>query len=265
MSELHSTVSPQELPAVHTPPGREVAVELVGVHKWYGEFHVLKDINLKVHRGERIVICGPSGSGKSTMIRCINRLEEHQQGSIVVDGIELTSDLKRIDEIRREVGMCFQHFNLFPHLTILENLTLAPIWVRKMPKKEADELAMHFLTKVKIPEQAHKYPGQLSGGQQQRVAIARALCMKPKIMLFDEPTSALDPEMVKEVLETMVSLAEEGMTMLCVTHEMGFARQVANRVIFMDAGQIIEMNEPEAFFSNPQHERTRLFLSQILH
>ncbi|WP_018388429.1 amino acid ABC transporter ATP-binding protein [Ancylobacter sp. FA202] len=240
------------------------AIELVGVNKWYGDFHVLRDINLKVHRGERIVICGPSGSGKSTMIRCINRLEEHQQGSIVVDGIELTNDLKRIDEIRREVGMCFQHFNLFPHLTILENLTLAPIWVRKMPKKEADELAMHFLTKVKIPEQAHKYPGQLSGGQQQRVAIARALCMKPKIMLFDEPTSALDPEMVKEVLETMVSLAEEGMTMLCVTHEMGFARQVANRVIFMDAGQIIEMNEPEAFFSNPQHERTRLFLSQIL-
>ncbi|MBS9477836.1 amino acid ABC transporter ATP-binding protein [Ancylobacter sp. VKM B-3255] len=242
-----------------------MAVELVGVHKWYGEFHVLKDINLRVRRGERIVICGPSGSGKSTMIRCINRLEEHQKGSIVVDGIELTNDLKRIDEIRREVGMCFQHFNLFPHLTILENCTLAPIWVRKMPKKDAEELAMHFLTKVKIPEQAHKFPGQLSGGQQQRVAIARALCMKPKIMLFDEPTSALDPEMVKEVLETMVSLAEEGMTMLCVTHEMGFARQVANRVIFMDAGQIIEMNEPEAFFSNPQHERTRLFLSQILH
>ncbi|ADH91518.1 ABC transporter related protein [Ancylobacter novellus DSM 506] len=241
-----------------------VAVELSGVHKWYGEFHVLKDINLRVLRGERIVICGPSGSGKSTMIRCINRLEEHQQGSIIVDGIELTNDLKRIDEIRREVGMCFQHFNLFPHLTVLENLTLAPIWVRKTPKKEAEELAMHFLRKVKIPEQANKYPGQLSGGQQQRVAIARALCMKPKIMLFDEPTSALDPEMVKEVLETMVSLAEEGMTMLCVTHEMGFARQVANRVIFMDAGQIIEMNEPEAFFSHPQHERTKLFLSQIL-
>ncbi|MBS7540308.1 amino acid ABC transporter ATP-binding protein [Ancylobacter lacus] len=253
------------MPAVHVPPGKETAVELVGVHKWYGEFHVLKDINLKVRRGERIVICGPSGSGKSTMIRCINRLEEHQKGSIVVDGIELTNDLKRIDEIRREVGMCFQHFNLFPHLTILENCTLAPIWVRKMPKRDAEELAMHFLRKVKIPEQANKYPGQLSGGQQQRVAIARALCMKPKIMLFDEPTSALDPEMVKEVLETMVSLAEEGMTMLCVTHEMGFARQVANRVIFMDAGQIIEMNEPNAFFSNPQHERTRLFLSQILH
>ncbi|MCS0493513.1 amino acid ABC transporter ATP-binding protein [Ancylobacter sp. MQZ15Z-1] len=265
MSESHSIVPDAQLHAVHTAPGHEVAVELVGVHKWYGEFHVLKDINLKVKRGERIVICGPSGSGKSTMIRCINRLEEHQQGTIVVDGIELTDDLKRIDEIRREVGMCFQHFNLFPHLTILENCTLAPIWVRKMPKKDAEELAMHFLTKVKIPEQANKYPGQLSGGQQQRVAIARALCMKPKIMLFDEPTSALDPEMVKEVLETMVSLAEEGMTMLCVTHEMGFARQVANRVIFMDAGQIIEMNEPEAFFSNPQHERTKLFLSQILH
>jgi general L-amino acid transport system ATP-binding protein len=251
-------------PALPVPASSGAAIELVGVNKWYGEFHVLKDINLRVHRGERIVICGPSGSGKSTMIRCINRLEEHQQGSIIVDGIELTNDLKRIDEIRREVGMCFQHFNLFPHLTILENLTLAPIWVRKMPKKDADELAMHFLRKVKIPEQANKYPGQLSGGQQQRVAIARALCMKPKIMLFDEPTSALDPEMVKEVLETMVSLAEEGMTMLCVTHEMGFARQVANRVIFMDAGQIIEMNEPEAFFSNPQHERTKLFLSQIL-
>jgi len=265
MSEAPSIVPSEELPAVHTPPSRQTAVELVGVHKWYGEFHVLKDINLKVLRGERIVICGPSGSGKSTMIRCINRLEEHQQGTIVVDGIELTNDLKRIDEIRREVGMCFQHFNLFPHLTILENCTLAPIWVRKMPKKDAEELAMHFLKKVKIPEQANKYPGQLSGGQQQRVAIARALCMKPKIMLFDEPTSALDPEMVKEVLETMVSLAQEGMTMLCATHEMGFARQVANRVIFMDAGQIIEMNEPNAFFSNPQHERTKLFLSQILH
>ncbi|ODT15292.1 MAG: ABC transporter ATP-binding protein [Kaistia sp. SCN 65-12] len=240
------------------------AIEMVGVNKWYGAFQVLKDINLKVRRGERIVICGPSGSGKSTMIRCINRLEEHQQGTIVVDSIELTDDLKRIDEVRREVGMCFQHFNLFPHLTVLENLTLAPIWVRKTPRKKAEKLAMHFLTKVKIPEQAHKYPGQLSGGQQQRVAIARALCMKPKIMLFDEPTSALDPEMVKEVLDTMVSLADEGMTMLCVTHEMGFARQVANRVIFMDAGQIIEMNEPNAFFSNPQHERTKLFLSQIL-
>ena len=243
----------------------EVAVDLSGVHKWYGEFHVLKDINLTVRRGERIVICGPSGSGKSTMIRCINRLEEHQQGKIVVDGIELTNDLKKIDEIRREVGMVFQHFNLFPHLTILENCTLAPIWVKKMPKKDAEEIAMHYLKRVRIPEQANKYPGQLSGGQQQRVAIARALCMSPKIMLFDEPTSALDPEMVKEVLDTMVGLAEEGMTMLCVTHEMGFARQVANRVIFMDFGQIIEMNEPNAFFSNPQHERTKLFLSQILH
>jgi general L-amino acid transport system ATP-binding protein len=265
MSQAPSIVPSEEIPAVHVEPAKEVAVELIGVHKWFGEFHVLKDINLRVKRRERIVVCGPSGSGKSTMIRCINRLEEHQQGSIVVDGIELTNDLKRIDEIRREVGMCFQHFNLFPHLTILENCTLAPIWVRKMPKKDAEELAMHFLRKVKIPEQANKYPGQLSGGQQQRVAIARALCMKPKIMLFDEPTSALDPEMVKEVLETMVSLAEEGMTMLCVTHEMGFARQVANRVIFMDAGQIIEMNEPNEFFSNPQHERTKLFLSQILH
>jgi len=243
----------------------EVAVEMVDMNKWYGEFHVLRDINLKVMKGERIVIAGPSGSGKSTMIRCINRLEEHQKGRIVVDNIELTNDLKRIDEVRREVGMVFQHFNLFPHLTILENCTLAPIWVRKMPKKQAEEVAMHFLKRVKIPEQAHKYPGQLSGGQQQRVAIARALCMKPKIMLFDEPTSALDPEMVKEVLDTMVGLAEEGMTMLCVTHEMGFARQVANRVIFMDQGQIVEQNEPGQFFDNPQHERTKLFLSQILH
>ena len=243
----------------------DVAVEITDMHKWYGDFHVLKDINLKVMRGERIVIAGPSGSGKSTMIRCINRLEEHQKGKIVVDGIELTNDLKKIDEVRREVGMVFQHFNLFPHLTIMENCTLAPIWVRKMPKKEAEEIAMHYLTKVKIPEQANKYPGQLSGGQQQRVAIARSLCMNPRIMLFDEPTSALDPEMIKEVLETMVELAQEGMTMLCVTHEMGFARQVANRVIFMDEGQIVEQNEPEAFFDNPQHERTKLFLSQILH
>ncbi|WP_417668855.1 amino acid ABC transporter ATP-binding protein [Roseibium sp.] len=243
----------------------EVAVEIKNMNKWYGDFHVLRDINLKVMRGERIVICGPSGSGKSTMIRCINRLEEHQDGQIIVDGNELTDDLKKIDEIRREVGMCFQHFNLFPHLTILENCTLAPIWVRKMPKKEAEEIAMHYLERVKIPEQANKYPGQLSGGQQQRVAIARSLCMSPKIMLFDEPTSALDPEMIKEVLDVMVGLAEEGMTMLCVTHEMGFARKVANRVIFMDAGQIVEQNEPEAFFTNPQHERTKLFLSQILH
>jgi len=241
------------------------AIQLIDVHKWYGEFHVLKDINLSVEAGERIVICGPSGSGKSTMIRCINRLEEHQRGQIIVDGIELTGDLKKIDEIRREVGMVFQHFNLFPHLTVLDNLTLAPIWVRKMPKKDAEEIAMQYLERVKIPEQASKFPGQLSGGQQQRVAIARSLCMNPKIMLFDEPTSALDPEMIKEVLDVMVGLAEEGMTMLCVTHEMGFARQVANRVIFMDGGEIIEQNEPEAFFSNPQSERTRMFLDQILH
>ncbi|MCB9993728.1 MAG: amino acid ABC transporter ATP-binding protein [Hyphomicrobiaceae bacterium] len=245
--------------------GEEVAIELKDVNKWYGDFHVLKGINLTVHKGERIVICGPSGSGKSTMIRCINRLEEHQKGTIVVNGVELTNDLKRIDEVRREVGMVFQHFNLFPHLTILENCTLAPIWVRKVPKKEAEATAMHYLERVKIPEQANKYPGQLSGGQQQRVAIARSLCMNPQVMLFDEPTSALDPEMIKEVLDVMVGLAEEGMTMLCVTHEMGFAREVANRVIFMDQGQIIEENEPEPFFSNPRHERTKLFLSQILH
>ncbi len=243
----------------------DVAIEIIGMNKWYADFHVLRDINLKVMRGERIVIAGPSGSGKSTLIRCINRLEEHQQGQIVVNGTELTNDLKRIDEVRREVGMVFQHFNLFPHLTILQNLTLAPIWVRGTPKAEAEETAMKYLERVKIPEQAKKYPGQLSGGQQQRVAIARSLCMHPKIMLFDEPTSALDPEMVKEVLEVMISLAEEGMTMLCVTHEMGFARQVANRVIFMDQGQIIEQNDPENFFSNPQHDRTKLFLSQILH
>ena len=243
----------------------DMAVKLVNVNKWYGEFHVLRDINLAVKGGEKVVICGPSGSGKSTMIRCINRLEEHQQGQIVVDGVELTNDLKKIDEVRREVGMVFQHFNLFPHLTVLENCTLAPLWVRKIPKKQAEEIAMHYLTRVKIPQQALKYPGQLSGGQQQRVAIARALCMAPKIMLFDEPTSALDPEMVKEVLDTMVGLAEEGMTMLCVTHEMGFARQVADRVIFMDAGQVIKMNTPDEFFSHPQHERTKLFLSQILH
>ena len=243
----------------------DVAIEIVDMNKWYGDFHVLRNINLTVMLGERIVICGPSGSGKSTMIRCINRLEEHQNGRIIVDGIPLTNDLKRIDEIRREVGMVFQHFNLFPHLTILENLTLAPIWVRRMARKDAEEIAMRYLTRVKIPEQAKKYPGQLSGGQQQRVAIARALCMNPRIMLFDEPTSALDPEMIKEVLDVMVDLAEEGMTMLVVTHEMGFARQVANRVIFMDAGQIIEQNEPEQFFTNPQHERTKLFLSQILH
>ncbi len=243
----------------------DVAIEMIDVNKWYGDFHVLRDINLTVYRGERIVICGPSGSGKSTMIRCINRLEEHQAGKIVVDGVELTEDVTKIEEIRREVGMVFQHFNLFPHLTVLENCTLAPIWVKRMPKKEAEEIAMHFLEKVKIPEQAHKYPGQLSGGQQQRVAIARSLCMSPKIMLFDEPTSALDPEMIKEVLDVMVDLAESGMTMLVVTHEMGFARQVANRVIFMDAGQIVEQNEPEEFFTNPKSDRTKLFLSQILH
>ena len=243
----------------------EVAIQISAMNKWYGEFHVLRDINLTVYKGERIVVCGPSGSGKSTLIRCVNRLEEHQKGDIIVDGIPLTNDLKKIDEVRREVGMVFQHFNLFPHLTVLENCTLAPIWVRKMPKNDAEEIAMKFLKRVKIPEQALKYPGQLSGGQQQRVAIARALCMSPKIMLFDEPTSALDPEMVKEVLDTMVGLAEEGMTMICVTHEMGFARQVANRVIFMDQGQIVEQNEPNEFFSNPKSERTKLFLSQILH
>lgn len=258
MAETTLKIKPTQL-------SNPIAVEIIGMNKWYGDFHVLRDINLRVKGGERIVICGPSGSGKSTMIRCINHLEEHQKGQIIVDGVELTEDLKKIDEVRREVGMVFQHFNLFPHLTILENCTLAPIWVRKMPKREAEEIAMHYLKRVKIPEQAHKYPGQLSGGQQQRVAIARALCMNPKIMLFDEPTSALDPEMVKEVLDTMVTLAEEGMTMLCVTHEMGFARQVADRVIFMDAGQIVEMNTPNEFFSNPQHERTKLFLSQILH
>jgi general L-amino acid transport system ATP-binding protein len=242
-----------------------VAIEMTEVNKWFGTFHVLRNINLKVMRGERIVVCGPSGSGKSTMIRCVNRLEEHQRGRIVVDGIELTGDLKRIDEVRREVGMVFQNFNLFPHLTILENCTLAPIWVRRMSKADAEAVAMKYLQRVKIPEQAAKYPGQLSGGQQQRVAIARALCMSPRIMLFDEPTSALDPEMIKEVLDVMVDLAEEGMTMVVVTHEMGFARQVADRVIFMDAGQIVEENAPEEFFLRPQHERTKLFLSQILH
>ena len=243
---------------------QEFIIELNGVHKWYGDFHVLKDINLKVEKGERIVICGPSGSGKSTAIRCINHLEEHQQGQIIVDGTELTGDLKHIEQIRKEVGMVFQHFNLFPHLTILENLALAPIWVKKMPRKEAEENAMKYLERVKIPEQALKYPGQLSGGQQQRVAIARSLCMNPKVMLFDEPTSALDPEMISEVLDVMVELAEDGMTMLCVTHEMGFAKKVANRVIFMDAGEIIEQNDPHEFFDNPQNDRTKLFLSQII-
>ncbi|MBE9556612.1 MAG: amino acid ABC transporter ATP-binding protein [Proteobacteria bacterium] len=250
---------------VETDTADQPAIEIAGMHKWYGDFHVLKDIDLTVMKGERIVVCGPSGSGKSTMIRCINRLEEHQRGKIVVDGIELTSDLKQIDQVRREVGMVFQHFNLFPHLTVLENLTLAPIWVRKMPKSEADDIAMEYLERVKIPEQALKFPGQLSGGQQQRVAIARSLCMSPRIMLFDEPTSALDPEMIKEVLDVMVDLAKSGMTMIVVTHEMGFAREVANRVIFMDEGEIIEQNEPEEFFHNPQSERTKLFLSQILH
>ncbi|MBT3722533.1 MAG: amino acid ABC transporter ATP-binding protein [Gammaproteobacteria bacterium] len=242
----------------------EYIIEMNAVHKWYGSFHVLKDINLQVNKGERIVICGPSGSGKSTAIRCINHLEEHQKGQIIVDGTELTGDLKHIEKIRQEVGMVFQHFNLFPHLTILENLALAPIWVKKMPRKEAEEIAMKYLERVKIPEQALKYPGQLSGGQQQRVAIARSLCMSPKVMLFDEPTSALDPEMISEVLDVMVELAEEGMTMICVTHEMGFAKKVANRVIFMDAGQIIEQNDPHEFFENPQNERTKLFLSQII-
>jgi general L-amino acid transport system ATP-binding protein len=243
----------------------ETIIEIVEMHKWYGEFHVLQDINLTVQKQERIVICGPSGSGKSTLIRCINRLEEHQRGHIIVDGMELTNDLKNIEKIRAEVGMVFQHFNLFPHLTILENLTLGPIWVRKVPKKEAEETAMYYLEKVQIAEQALKYPGQLSGGQQQRVAIARSLCMSPKVMLFDEPTSALDPEMIKEVLDAMIELAREGMTMIVVTHEMGFAKSVAHRVLFMDFGQIVEGNTPNEFFDNPQHERTKLFLSQILH
>jgi general L-amino acid transport system ATP-binding protein len=248
----------------HLDQYNENMIEMHNVNKWFGAFHVLRDINLSVAKGERIVICGPSGSGKSTLIRCLNRLEEHQSGDIFVQKIRLNNDVKNIEEIRREVGMVFQHFNLFPHLTILENCTLAPIWVRKTPKAEADAIAMKYLERVKIPEQANKYPGQLSGGQQQRVAIARSLCMEPKLMLFDEPTSALDPEMIKEVLDTMVELAEDGMTMICVTHEMGFARKVANRVIFMDEGQIIEQNEPEAFFNNPQSDRTKLFLSQIL-
>jgi general L-amino acid transport system ATP-binding protein len=241
-----------------------LAVELRNLNKWYGDFHVLKNINLEVQKGERIVICGPSGSGKSTMIRCINRLEEHQQGDIIVNGIQLTEDLKKIENIRRNVGMVFQHFNLFPHLTVLENCVLAPIWVNKESRKAAEANAMKYLERVRIPEQAKKFPGQLSGGQQQRVAIARSLCMNPDVMLFDEPTSALDPEMIKEVLDVMIELAQEGMTMLCVTHEMGFAKTVANRVIFMDAGQIIEENNPHEFFDNPQHERTQLFLSQIL-
>jgi len=242
----------------------ERAVEIAGLHKWYGDFHALRDINLTVMRGERIVICGPSGGGKSTLLRCINRLEDWQRGRIVVDGVELTDDPKHIVAVRRDVGMVFQQFNLFPHLTVLENCTLAPIWVRNIPKKDAEAAAMKYLERVKIPHQANKYPGQMSGGQQQRVAIARALTMNPKVMLFDEPTSALDPEMVKEVLDTMVDLAKDGMTMLVVTHEMGFAREVADRIVFMDAGQIIEANTPANFFANPQHARTKLFLSQIL-
>jgi general L-amino acid transport system ATP-binding protein len=251
--------------SVYQTVAPDSVIRLQKVNKWYGEFHVLKDINLDVKKGEKIVICGPSGSGKSTMTRCINHLEEHQLGQITVAGTELTEDLKNIEQVRREVGMCFQHFNLFPHLTVLENCTLAPIWVKKMPQKDAEELAMHYLKRVRIAEQAHKYPGQLSGGQQQRVAIARSLCMQPQVMLFDEPTSALDPEMVREVLDVMVELASDGMTMLCVTHEMGFAREVADRVIFMDAGEIIEQNSPEEFFSNPQFDRTQNFLQQIIH
>lgn len=250
--------------AVAQKPATDVMIELRGVNKWYDKFHVLKDINLQVMKGERIVVCGPSGSGKSTMIRCINRLEEHQKGHIIVDGVELTSDLRQVEKIRKDVGMVFQHFNLFPHLTVLENCVLAPMWVRKMPRKEAEEIGMQYLERVKIPEQAKKYPGQLSGGQQQRVAIARSLCMNPRIMLFDEPTSALDPEMIKEVLDVMVELATSGMTMMVVTHEMGFAKTVADKVVFMDQGQIVESNEPHAFFDNPQNERTKLFLSQIL-
>jgi general L-amino acid transport system ATP-binding protein len=243
----------------------EPMIEIMEVHKWFGEFHALQGINLTIDKQERIVICGPSGSGKSTLIRCINRLEEHQRGRIIVDGIELTNNIKNIEKIRAEVGMVFQHFNLFPHLTIVENLTLGPIWVRKVATPEAEEIAMHYLEKVHISEQARKYPGQLSGGQQQRVAIARSLCMNPKVMLFDEPTSALDPEMIKEVLDVMIDLAQEGMTMIVITHEMGFAKSVAHRVLFMDYGKIVEGNTPEDFFENPQHERTKLFLSQILH
>ncbi|MEL6297671.1 MAG: amino acid ABC transporter ATP-binding protein [Pseudomonadota bacterium] len=248
----------------HAPASSASAIRMVGVNKWYGDFHVLRDVDLDVALQEKIVICGPSGSGKSTLIRCINRLEEHQEGDIIVDGVELTSDVRNIDKIRSEVGMVFQSFNLFPHLTVLDNLCLAPQWVRKMPRAQAEEIAMNYLERVKIPDQARKYPGQLSGGQQQRVAIARALCMQPRIMLFDEPTSALDPEMVKEVLDTMIELANSGMTMICVTHEMGFARAVADRVIFMDQGEIVEMADPHTFFSNPKSDRTKLFLSQIL-
>ena len=255
----------QEPGANVTKPSSEAIVEMTDLHKWFGDFHVLRGINLTVHKQERIVVCGPSGSGKSTLIRCINRLEEHQRGKIIVDGMELTNNIKKIEKVRAEVGMVFQHFNLFPHLTILDNLTLGPVWVRKVPRREAEETAMYYLEKVQIAEQARKFPGQLSGGQQQRVAIARSLCMKPKLMLFDEPTSALDPEMIKEVLDVMIELAREGMTMIVVTHEMGFARSVAHRVLFMDFGQVVEGNSPEEFFHHPQHERTKLFLSQILH
>ncbi len=256
--------APLESNQVASAAGDEVAIELIGVGKWYGEFQALRDINLTVQRGERVVVCGPSGSGKSTMIRCINRLEVHQRGNIIVDGVELTDNLKNIEKIRSDVGMVFQSFNLFPHLTVMENLTLAPMWVRKMPKTDAEQIAMQYLERVKIPEQAFKYPGQLSGGQQQRVAIARALCMQPKIMLFDEPTSALDPEMIKEVLDVMVELAESGMTMVVVTHEMGFAKTVADKMVFMDDAEIVEIANPDEFFNNPKNDRTKLFLSQIL-
>jgi general L-amino acid transport system ATP-binding protein len=242
----------------------ENIITISNVNKWFGEFHVLKDINLTVTKGEKVVICGPSGSGKSTLIRCINRLESHQKGQIFVGGIELTNDVKRIDQVRRDVGMLFQNFNLFPHMTVLENLTISPVWIRKTPLKEAREQAFEYLERVKIPDLAHKYPGQCSGGQQQRIAIARCLCMNPKVMLFDEPTSALDPEMIKEVLDVMTDLAKSGMTMICVTHEMGFARTVADRVVFMDAGEIVEENDPETFFNNPQYDRTVTFLSQII-
>jgi len=263
-SKAKNGVREKTAPKRSDKAGNMSVIKIEQMNKWYGDFHVLRDINLEVYEGERIVICGPSGSGKSTLIRCINRLEVHHKGCIIVNNTELTSDLKNLETIRKNVGMVFQSFNLFPHLTVLENCTLGPIWVHKMPKAEAETLAMEYLERVRIPEQAGKYPGQLSGGQQQRVAIARSLCMKPNIMLFDEPTSALDPEMIKEVLDTMIELAETGMTMLVVTHEMGFANKVADRVIFMDEGQIVEQNEPEAFFNNPQSDRTKLFLSQIL-
>ena len=255
----------ETISTVQKDPSPGPIIQITGLHKWFGDLHVLNDISLTVMKGERIVICGPSGSGKSTLIRCINRLEQHQRGQIIVDNIELTNNIKNIEKIRVEVGMVFQHFNLFPHLTVLENLTLGPIWVRKTPRVQAEEIAMTFLKKVHIAEQAKKFPGQLSGGQQQRVAIARSLCMKPKVMLFDEPTSALDPEMVKEVLDVMMQLAHEGMTMLVVSHEMGFAKSVAHRVLFMDFGRVLEQNTPHEFFSNPRHDRSKLFLSQILH